>query len=116
MADTLCREKIAQPDHLFNSHSANDAQHDNALLRQQYFLLYEEISHVLNYGDIGRVETCFMPWVFIFQGCGKHKYAAEMQRYLRNVHFIYPEGLKCVTLVAVNKQVSANKRTDEQCG
>ena len=36
MANTLCREKIAQPDHLFNSNSANDAQHDNALLRQQF--------------------------------------------------------------------------------
>ena len=109
MADTLCKEQIAQPDHLFNSNSANDAQHDNALVRQQYFLLYEEISHALNYGDIGRVETCFMPWVFIFQGCGKHKYAAEMQRYLKNVHFIYPEGLKCVTCNWYNQV----ERTDQ---
>jgi hypothetical protein len=98
MANMLCREQIAQPDHVFNSNPANDEQHRNALLRQQYFLLYEEISHMLNYGDIGRVEACFMPWAFIFQGCGKHKYAAEMQGYLRNVHFIYPEGLKCVAL------------------
>ena len=48
----------------------------------------------MNSGDIGRVETCLMPWTFIFQACGKHKYAAELIRYLENVHFVYPPGLK----------------------
>lgn len=71
-----------------------DKERENHLLRQQYFLLYEEISYAMNAGDIGRVEDCFMPWVFIFRGCGKHKYASHMMRYLYNVHFIYPEGLK----------------------
>lgn len=71
-----------------------DKQRENHLLRQQYFLLYEELSYAMNAGDIGRVETCFMPWVFIFRGCGKHKYAAHMMRYLYNVHFVYPEGLR----------------------
>lgn len=71
-----------------------DKERENHLLRQQYFLLYEEISYAMNTGDIGRVEDCFMPWVFIFRGCGKHKYAAHMMRYLYNVHFVYPEGLK----------------------
>lgn len=71
-----------------------DKERENYLLRQQYFLLYEEISYAMNAGDIGRVEDCFMPWVFIFRGCGKHKYASHMMRYLYNVHFVYPEGLK----------------------
>ena len=75
------------------SASSRDYQRENTLRRQQYFLLYEEISYALNAGDIGRVETCFMPWSFIFQGCGKHKYAAELRRYLENVHFVYPKGL-----------------------
>ncbi|KAG6848383.1 hypothetical protein H0H93_000710 [Arthromyces matolae] len=57
-----------------------DEVHENLLMRQQYFLLYEEMSYALNAGDIGRVESLFLPWIFIFQGCGKHKYAAEMQR------------------------------------
>ncbi|KAF8815306.1 hypothetical protein BYT27DRAFT_7226013 [Phlegmacium glaucopus] len=71
-----------------------DQQLENMILREEYFLLYEEISHGLNHGDIGRVETCFMPWIFIFAGCGKHKYAAEMRRYLEDVHFVYPESLR----------------------
>jgi len=55
-----------------------DKQFENMILHEEYFLLYEEILHGLNHGDIGHVETCFMPWIYIFAGCGKHKYAAEM--------------------------------------
>ena len=71
-----------------------DKQYENSLLRMQYFLLYEEISHAMNAGDIGHVEICFLPWMMIFAACGKHKYATEMQRYLENVHFIYPKELR----------------------
>ncbi|KAF8154632.1 hypothetical protein B0H34DRAFT_660621 [Crassisporium funariophilum] len=71
-----------------------DQQYENAILRRKYFLLYEEMSHALNHGDIGRVEDLFVPWINIFIGCGKHKYATEMRRYLENVHFVYPAGLK----------------------
>jgi len=71
-----------------------DKQRENNLLLAQYFLLYEEISYAMNHGDIGRVEDCFLPWMYIFMGCGKHKYAKEMRRYLENVHFHYPEGLR----------------------
>ncbi|KIJ96063.1 hypothetical protein K443DRAFT_107777 [Laccaria amethystina LaAM-08-1] len=71
-----------------------DQQLENMMLREAYFLLYEEISHGLNHGDIGRVESCFMPWALIFAGCGKHKYAAEMRRYLEDIHFVYPESLR----------------------
>ena len=71
-----------------------DQQRENTLLLRRYFLLYEEISHAMNHGDIGRVEACFLPWMHIFLGCGKHKYAVEMRRYLENVHFLYPKGLR----------------------
>jgi hypothetical protein len=77
-----------------------DKQRENTLLRRRYFLLYEEISHAMNHGDIGRVEDCFIPWIYIFRGCGKHKYATEMKRYLENVHFVYPEGLKYIGCMA----------------
>jgi hypothetical protein len=71
-----------------------DKQRENVGLQHQYFLLYEELSHALNFGNIGRTEMCFLPWMFIFSGCGKHKYSAELRRYLETMHFIYPEGLK----------------------
>lgn len=73
-----------------------DFQYENSLLRHQYFLLYEELSHAMNYGDIGRLEQCMLSWMFIFQGCGKHKYSAELRRYLENMYFIYPDGLRYV--------------------
>lgn len=71
-----------------------DEQWENTLLREHHFLLYEELSYALNAGDIGRVEACFMPWVFIFRGCGKHKYATQMMKFLHNVHRVYPPGLR----------------------
>ena len=93
----LAVEHVAGPDISAlraETEQLRDKLHENMLLQQQYFLLYEQMSFALNIGDIGRVETLFLPWIYIFQGCGKHKYAAEMKRYLENVHFIYPKGLR----------------------
>ncbi|KAJ3551068.1 hypothetical protein NMY22_g24 [Coprinellus aureogranulatus] len=94
LAKEFVEDAASDPEIRSRTAHQRDAQFENALRRQQIFLLYEEITHAMNYGDIGRLETCFMPWAFIFQGCGKHKYAAELVRYLHNVHFVYPEGLK----------------------
>jgi hypothetical protein len=60
----------------------------------QYFLLYEEISFAMNRGDIGHLETLFPPWIYIFKSTGKHKYASHMTKFLTDVHYVYPEGLK----------------------
>ncbi|EPQ49753.1 hypothetical protein GLOTRDRAFT_15954, partial [Gloeophyllum trabeum ATCC 11539] len=66
-----------------------DEVFENQQLKQQYFLLYEELTIAMNAGDIGRVEDCFLPWAFIFRGCGKHKYATQMLRFLHNLYFVY---------------------------
>lgn len=98
MATKLCQSHVAPNDiqttTRLQDESARDAQHENGLIRQQCFLLYEELSYAMNNGDIERVEACFVPWMSIFSACGKHKYAAELKRYLEDVHFRYPEGLK----------------------
>ncbi|KAJ7090155.1 hypothetical protein C8R44DRAFT_835959 [Mycena epipterygia] len=44
-----------------------DQQHENVLQMHQYFALYEELSFAMNFGDIGRVETLFPPWIYIFK-------------------------------------------------
>ncbi|KAJ8072093.1 hypothetical protein PM082_015651 [Marasmius tenuissimus] len=62
-------------------------------LQQQIFLLYEELTYAMNAGNIGRVEMCFLPWAYIFQACGKHKYASALWEYLRDVHFRLPKRL-----------------------
>lgn len=99
MAETMISTYVANDSfagHRHQSEGVRDKENENLLLMQQYFLLYQEITYALNIGDIGRVEDCFMPWIFIFRGCGKHKYATNMMKYLRDVHFIYPPGLKYV--------------------
>ncbi|KAG6375638.1 hypothetical protein JVT61DRAFT_3206 [Boletus reticuloceps] len=71
-----------------------DKQHENNLLINKYFLLYEELSYGMNMGNIARVESCIIPWTLIFKATGKHKYASAMTDFLINVHFHYPEGLR----------------------
>ncbi|PSR90830.1 hypothetical protein PHLCEN_2v4799 [Hermanssonia centrifuga] len=50
-----------------------DQHFENALIVNQYFLLCEELTYAMNFGDIKRFETCFLPWIFIFKAldiCG----------------------------------------------
>ena len=75
------------------SDNQRDKEYENNMLIHMYYLLYEELSHAMNVGDIGRVELCFEPWILIFKAVGKHKYAAAMLQHLTNVHFFYPERL-----------------------
>lgn len=97
MADSLARHYVA--DHKIRrmrnkSAAERDQQHENGLLLNKYVLLYEELSYAMNFGDIGRLETCLVTWILMFKATGKHKYANVMSEFLCNVHFVYPEGLK----------------------
>jgi hypothetical protein len=74
--------------------SPYNQQLENSLLLNRYSLLYEELSYAMNMGDIGRVETCLSSWILIFKAVKKHKYVAHISRYLSDVHFLYPAGLK----------------------
>ncbi|KAJ7908542.1 hypothetical protein B0H13DRAFT_2233244 [Mycena leptocephala] len=71
-----------------------DQQHENVLQMHQYFNLYEELSFAMNFGDIGRVETLFPTWIYIFKAVGKHKYAAHMLKFMTDLHFVYPPPLR----------------------
>ncbi|KIO02946.1 hypothetical protein M404DRAFT_90843, partial [Pisolithus tinctorius Marx 270] len=70
-----------------------DMQHENALIINKYMLLYEELTHVMNSGEIGHVQLCLIAWILVFKATGKHKYSAYMTEFLINVHFVYPPGL-----------------------
>ena len=74
--------------------TTRDQQYENTLLKDYYLLLYTELSYAMDAGDIGRVETCFIPWSLIFRGCSKHKYAAQMLRFLYDLYCVYPERLR----------------------
>jgi hypothetical protein len=71
-----------------------DKDLENTLIREQYFMLYEELAWAINAGDVGRVEQCIIPWIGIFQGCGKSTYSRQFTKFLYNLHFVYPEGLR----------------------
>ncbi|KAF8332942.1 hypothetical protein F5887DRAFT_1080554 [Amanita rubescens] len=77
-----------------NSVSKRDQQFENAMLIQQYFLLYEELTYAMNFGDIGRLERTLLPWILLFKATGKHKYATAMEKRLVQTHFERPEPLK----------------------
>ena len=98
LAAFVCEESTATT-HLLSEErnkadKSRDQQYENTLIMHSYLLLYEEVSHGLNYGNIRHVESLFLQWIWIFQSCGKHKYAAEMKRHLENMHSIYPDGLR----------------------
>ncbi|KDQ57302.1 hypothetical protein JAAARDRAFT_131270, partial [Jaapia argillacea MUCL 33604] len=78
----------------FDSPDQRDEELENTMLKERYFLLYEELTHALNAGDIGQVEECFLPWAFVFKGCGKHKYATQMIKFLYDLYFVYPPCLR----------------------
>ena len=88
-----------------------DQQRENSLLMHQYMLLYEELMHTMNVGDVGRLKTLFPPWIAILKACGKHKYASAMTQFLLDIHFMYPEGLHRVVRhnILVNPTGQARK-------
>ncbi|EIN14064.1 hypothetical protein PUNSTDRAFT_40450, partial [Punctularia strigosozonata HHB-11173 SS5] len=103
----LAREQVATEDfwRLRSTETAKrDKQRENALLREQYFLLYEEITWALNAGDVGRVECCLVPWAFLFKACGKHKYAAHVLEFLHDLHVVYPKEVR----LAIQKNILVN--------
>jgi hypothetical protein len=83
-----------------------DMQQENTLILNKYLLLYEELTHTMNSGDIGRTETCIVAWILIFKATGKHKYASHMTDFLMNLHFVYPEGLRYVP-IAITPELHA---------
>lgn len=91
-----------------------DKQHENTLLMQQYLLLYEELSWSMNEGDIGRVETLFLSWIYLFKATGKHKYAHHMGKLLSDMHFVYPERLRHA--IRYNILVNPTGKPGQFCG
>lgn len=79
-------------------HKVRDGQYENTQLTHKYLLLYEHLDFAMKQGDIGRFEVMLVRWIHLWKGTGKHKYATTMERWLCDVHFRYPAGLKCVVL------------------
>ncbi|KAG8915681.1 hypothetical protein FRC00_001315 [Tulasnella sp. 408] len=70
-----------------------DYVQENAMLWLRHALLYTELSHAMNHGDIGRIEDALKSLVFLFDGCGKHKYSVQLSRFLISLNKVYPPRL-----------------------
>lgn len=67
---------------------------ENHALRKQYGLLYLELSHTMNHGDVGRILHVFPYWIVFFKSTGKSKYAAHMIKFVTDLDHVYPLRLR----------------------
>ncbi|KAM6493491.1 hypothetical protein JOM56_011625 [Amanita muscaria] len=74
--------------------SERDQVFENAQIINSYLALYEELSYAMNFGNIGRVETCLVTWIPLFKATGKHIYVTHLEQFLLDMHFKYPKGLR----------------------
>ena len=90
MSEDIVRKYIATTEGLLQARrspaSERDQQFENQALWNRDFLLYVDLCNVINIGDVGWVEASFLHWIYIFLSTGKHKYASQLARFLRNLH------------------------------
>ncbi|KAF8961386.1 hypothetical protein BDZ97DRAFT_1905532 [Flammula alnicola] len=98
------REARKKPDH------QRDKIFENQILRNRDELLYVELSHAMNAGDIGRVEETFLQWIYIFKATGKHKYAWHTLQFMFNLWKVYPPEL--VRIIRMNWLCNPTGRPD----
>ncbi|KAF8264331.1 hypothetical protein EI94DRAFT_1772695 [Lactarius quietus] len=83
MSEDIVRKYVVTTDGLWRSHkkleSKRDQQFENQALWNRDYLLYVDLCNAINVGDVGRH--------------GKHKYASQLARFLRNLHEVYPPDL-----------------------
>ncbi|KAG1785762.1 uncharacterized protein HD556DRAFT_1249379 [Suillus plorans] len=97
MSEAIVNKYVATTDKLGDLRtrpvSERDKQFENQCLRNRDQLLYIDLCQAMNAGDIGRVEASFLPWIYIFCATGKHKYAAQINKFSMNLRSVYPQDL-----------------------
>jgi len=71
---------------------------ENVALHKQHGLLYLELSHTMNYGDIGHILQLLPYYIAIFKVMGKSKYSAHMIRFMTDLDHVYPPILRYVQM------------------
>ncbi|KIJ34133.1 hypothetical protein M422DRAFT_52124 [Sphaerobolus stellatus SS14] len=106
MAHSIVDKYIASPSFSRKRMGKDDTQRDkqfkNSLLRNRDFLDYIELCHSMNWGDVGKVEAILIPFIFLFQGCGKYKYAQAMIRFLGSLQHVYTPELRNSHAIQMN--------------
>lgn len=84
--ETRKRETDRQP--------AGDTVFENAVLFLRDALLVREFTDAIKCGDSGRVILCLKTFALSYRGCGRTKYAGEMQHIIHNYTHIWPKPLR----------------------
>ena len=69
---------------------------ENVALCKQHGLLYLELSHTMNYGDVGCILQLLPYWIAIFKAMGKSKYSVHMIRFMTDLDHVYPPQLRYI--------------------
>ncbi|KIJ09296.1 hypothetical protein PAXINDRAFT_164394 [Paxillus involutus ATCC 200175] len=98
MSDTIMEKYVATTTNLTLARDRLpkecDKHFENQALRNRDELLYIDICHTMNSGDVGHVEASLLPWIYMFKATGKHKYAYQMMRFMIYMWYVYPDKLK----------------------
>jgi hypothetical protein len=78
--------------------TVRDMVFENTALRKQHSLLYLDLSHSMNHGDVGRILRLLPYWIAIFKSTGKSKYSAHMIRFMTDLDHVYPPQLRYVAV------------------
>ena len=97
MSNTILRKYLPGTDFTDNrdlSDGDRDKVFENVALRKQHGLMYLELSHAMNHGDVGRILRLWPYWIAIFKSTGKSKYTAHMIRFITDLDHVYPPRLR----------------------
>ena len=98
MSEDIVRKYVTTMEGLLQAHKKpereRDQQFENQALQNRDFLLYVDLCNTINISDVGQVEASFLRWIYVFLSTGKHKYASQLARFLRNLHDVYPPDLR----------------------
>ena len=97
MSNTILRKYLPGADFADNR-DLNDGVHDkvfkNVALQKQHGLMYVELSHAMNHGNVGCILQLWPYWIAIFKSMGKSKYTAHMIRFIMDLDHVYPPQLR----------------------
>ncbi|KAG1836769.1 hypothetical protein DFJ58DRAFT_719021 [Suillus subalutaceus] len=98
MSESIVNKFVANTTTLMNlrqrPRQERDQQFENQVLCNRDELLYVDLCHAMNSGDIRRVEASFLSWIYIFKATKKHKYAYHTAHFMVQMRYVYPEDLQ----------------------
>lgn len=101
MSEDIARKYVATGPDLDDVRTGkDDSQRDqifeNQCLRNRDEFLYVDLCRAIREGDVGRLKTLLLPWIYLFKATGKHKYASHMTRFLKDLYELYSEDIRFV--------------------